>query len=82
MAVVPPEEEVQRPGESRDECDVREWAADEVVAALRRPVEDVVHRGREEHAASLLGFYGYPTIVARARAARTAWVRVEMSYAP
>ena len=43
VAVVGPEPEVERPEERRDEGDVGERTADEVVAPVRRPVEPVRH---------------------------------------
>ena len=53
VAVVPPQPEVQRAGERRDQRDVRERPADEVVAALRRPMDQVVEARGDEHAARL-----------------------------
>ena len=42
VAVVTAQPEVQRAHEGRDERYVGEWAADEVVAAVRRPVDQGV----------------------------------------
>ena len=49
VAVVFPQPEVQRAGESRDERDVGERPAHEVVA-VRWPVDQVVQAGRDGHA--------------------------------
>ncbi len=53
VAVVSPQEEVQGAGERRDERDVGERPAHEVVAALRRPMDQVVEADRDKHAARL-----------------------------
>ena len=52
MAVVLAEKEVQRARESRDERDVGKRPADEVVTAVRRPVNPVVQTGKR-HASTL-----------------------------
>ena len=49
MAVVLPQEEVQRAHEGRQERDVGERSADEVVAAVRRPVDQVVEADCDRH---------------------------------
>jgi hypothetical protein len=53
VAVVLPQPEIQRAREGRDERDVGERTADEVVTALRRPVDDVMQTGRDQHARRL-----------------------------
>jgi hypothetical protein len=53
VAVVPTPPEIQRGEESRDERDVGERPADEVVTPVRRPMEQVVQVDREEHAERL-----------------------------
>ena len=50
VAVMFAQPEVQRAGESRDERDVGERPAYEVVAAVRGPVDQVVQVGHDEHA--------------------------------
>jgi hypothetical protein len=62
VTVVLAQEEVQRACKSRDERDVRERPAHEVVAALRRPVDQVVQADRDDHAARLP-----PTVQGKAR---------------
>jgi hypothetical protein len=54
VAVVGPEPEVERPEERRDEGDVGERTADEVVAALHGPVQHVMEAGHDEHGRRLL----------------------------
>jgi hypothetical protein len=53
MTVVVPQEEVQRACEGRDEGDVGERPAHEVVAALCRPVDQVMKADRDWHSARL-----------------------------
>ena len=57
VAIVLPEEEVKRAGERRHERDVGERPADEVVAALHRPMDHVVQAERDEHAARVSASY-------------------------
>ena len=52
VAVVLAEEEIQRARECRDQRDVRKRPADEVVTAVRRPVDQGVQIG-EGHVATL-----------------------------
>lgn len=49
VTVVLAEEEEEGAGERRHECDVGERAADEVVTALHRPVDQVVQAGSNGH---------------------------------
>jgi hypothetical protein len=49
VAVVFSQPEVQRASEGRDERDVGERPAYEVVAAVRGPVDQVVEAGHDEH---------------------------------
>ena len=53
VAVVLPQPEVQRASEGRNERDVGERPAHEVVAALCRPVDQVVQADRNRHAVRL-----------------------------
>ena len=53
VAVVPAQKEVQRTRERRHQRDVCEWAADEVVAALRWPMHDRVQTRNQKHAKRL-----------------------------
>ena len=50
VAVVLPQEEIEPAEECRRERDVGERPADEVVAALHRPVDQVMQAERHEHA--------------------------------
>jgi hypothetical protein len=53
VAVVPSEKEIERAHERRHKRDVRERSADEVVTALRGPVDQVMEVRPDEHLASL-----------------------------
>src|SRR5436309_10259194 len=53
VAVVFSQPEVQRAGEARNERDVGERAAHEVVAAVRGPVDHVVQVGHNRHTVRL-----------------------------
>jgi hypothetical protein len=53
VAVVPSEKEIERADKRRHKRDVRERSADEVVTALRGPVDQVMEVRADEHLASL-----------------------------
>jgi hypothetical protein len=53
VAIVPSEKEIERADKRRNKRDVRERSADEVVTALRGPVDQVMEVRPDEHLASL-----------------------------